>query len=138
MKFFSNHNGQTVAVPTSETDQSNLNSDSGRIISINYGWNRCKIDVQVDNPALLVLNDPWHPGWIAKIDGRETPVLRANIIFRGVMIEPGRHQVEFIYSPKRFRIGMIVSGLTLFTVLVLLGTITSKRFRNLLDSSSKQ
>jgi hypothetical protein len=126
--------GQAVAMPTSETGHSGLNLDSNRIISINYDWNQCDIEVQTDNPAMLVLNDSWHPGWIAKVDGREAPVLRANVIFRGVMITPGRHQVEFIYSPPRFRIGLIVCGATIFTVLVLLGIITGKKFRNLSDN----
>ena len=129
--------GPKSAVTAAEADQSNLDSDSGRVISIGYDWNRCDLDVQVDNPALLVLNDPWHPGWVARIDGREKPVLRANIIYRGVMIEPGRHQVEFIYRPKRFRIGMIVSGLTLFAVLILLGAIAGERFRNKSDKKSE-
>jgi hypothetical protein len=122
----STDNGQTAALPTTETDRSESDLDSGRIISINYDWNRCDIEVEADSSTLLVLNDPWHPGWIARVDGQETPVLRANVIFRGVMIKPGRHQVQFIYSPQRFRVGIIVSGITIFAVLVLLGMITKK------------
>jgi hypothetical protein len=125
----STDHGQAAAMPTTEKGHSDLNLDSDKIISINYDWNRCDIEVQADNPALLVLNDPWHPGWIAKVDGQKAPVLRANVIFRGVMIKPGRHQVEFIYSPRRFRIGLIVCGITIFSVLGLLGIITGKRFR---------
>ena len=127
--------GQAAKLPASETGGSVLNSDraGGKIISINYDWNRCDLDVQADRSAMLVLNDTWHPGWIAKVDGRETPIFRANVIFRGVMIEPGRHQVEFIYSPRRFHIGLIVSSITLFSLLAFLVITGGKRFRVLSD-----
>ena len=125
----STDHGQTGAMPTTETGLADPNLERGKIVSVNYDWNRCDLEVQTDSPSLLVLNDPWHPGWIAKVDGQKTPVLRANVLFRGVMIEPGRHHVEFIYSPRRFRIGLLVSGITICAVLVLLGILKGKRFR---------
>ena len=40
--------------------------------------------------ALLVLNDVWHPWWRATIDGVETEIMRANVIFRAVAVPPGK------------------------------------------------
>jgi hypothetical protein len=34
-----------------------------------------------------------------KVDGESRPVLRANLLFRGVEITPGRHRVEFEFRP---------------------------------------
>lgn len=49
----------------------------------------------------LVLNDPWHPWWEAEVDGHPAPLLKANVLFRAVRLEPGRHQVRFVFRPLR-------------------------------------
>lgn len=49
----------------------------------------------------VVLNDVWHPYWFAEVDGVETPILRANVMFRAVAIPEGRHEVTFRFKPLR-------------------------------------
>jgi hypothetical protein len=49
----------------------------------------------------LVLNDVWHPWWYASIDGREVPLLRANVTFRAVAVPAGTHRVVFRFRPFR-------------------------------------
>ena len=39
-----------------------------------------------DGRALLVLADTWFPGWNAKVDGREAPIVRTDQLLRGVVI----------------------------------------------------
>jgi hypothetical protein len=50
-------------------------------------------------PGYVVLNDPYQDWWTAEIDGTETPILRANGIFRAVHVPPGRHQIRFVFRP---------------------------------------
>jgi|GEM_PF-2364959 len=79
-----------------------------------------EVVVQADAPqgGTLVLLDSYDPGWVAEMDGRMVPVLRANALFRGVRLPPGRHVVRFRYEPGSFRVGASISlaalGLTLF------------------------
>lgn len=49
----------------------------------------------------LVLNDVWHPWWFATVDGAETQILRANVLFRAVAAPEGRHEVRFTFQPLR-------------------------------------
>jgi hypothetical protein len=60
-----------------------------------------EVVVEVDAPAggFLVLNDVWHPWWRATIDGRPAEILKANVLFRAVQVEPGRHTVRFTFHP---------------------------------------
>lgn len=64
-----------------------------------------EIDIEVDSPdgGWLVLNDIWHPWWFAQSepdrDGPELEVLRANVLFRAVVVAPGRHRVRFEFRP---------------------------------------
>ena len=49
--------------------------------------------------GLLVLHDSYYPGWIAEIDGKEAPILRADILFRAVEVPAGIHRVTFRFAP---------------------------------------
>jgi hypothetical protein len=66
-------------------------------------YTNTEVVVAVDAPAggMLVLNDVWHPWWRATIDGIETDILRANVIFRAVQIPPGKFTVRFTFEPFR-------------------------------------
>jgi uncharacterized membrane protein YfhO len=75
-----------------------------------------KIDATVDHPALLVLNDSDYPGWSVYIDGRRSHWLTANYMFRGVLLEPGRHLVRFAYEPQSFRVGAAISVAALMSL----------------------
>ncbi|MBV8159449.1 MAG: hypothetical protein JO265_00850 [Acidimicrobiia bacterium] len=54
----------------------------------------------VDSPTggFLRVSGQWDAGWRASVDGRRTTVLRADGIFRGVVVPRGRHTVRFSYA----------------------------------------
>lgn len=60
---------------------------------------RVAIDVAADRDGLLVLHDLYYPGWEARLDGKPAPMVKANILFRGVETPKGRHRVEFVFRP---------------------------------------
>ncbi len=62
--------------------------------------------------GLLVLNHSWAPGWTATVDGRETPVLRANYLARAVAVPAGEHAVRLVYAPRSFFAGLGVTSAT--------------------------
>jgi hypothetical protein len=79
---------------------------------------RVIVRTSADATAWLVLNDTWFPGWTARVDGTEVPILRANHAFRAVALTAGSHRVEFTFRPRGFDSG---AGITLATAgLVLL------------------
>jgi len=55
--------------------------------------------VETDRNSVLVLHDIFYPGWEAYVDGQRRPILRANLLFRGVEVSPGRHRIEFKFRP---------------------------------------
>jgi hypothetical protein len=64
-----------------------------------YGLTDVVVDVDAPSAGHVVLNDPYQPWWFAEVDGREVPVLRANVLFRAVAISPGMHRVRFVFRP---------------------------------------
>jgi hypothetical protein len=98
-----------------------------------YENHRISCEVEARMPGFLVLLDSFYPGWRAYVDGRETPILRANYAFRAVEIPEGEHRVEFVYEPMAAKAGIAVSSLAL-----LLGFGIAWRSRRKVPEPSKQ
>jgi len=80
---------------------------------LSYASQEVKIDAAAERPALLVLNDSDYPGWKVYVDGRRSHWITANYLFRGVLLQPGRHLVRFAYEPASFAAGAAISGVGL-------------------------
>jgi hypothetical protein len=89
---------------------------------------RVVLHADVKSPAFLVLADAAFPGWEAMVDGVPAPVLRANLMFRAIGLEPGSHEIVFAYRPTSWRWGLIISVGALGVLVLLLLTTFSPRF----------
>jgi hypothetical protein len=85
------------------------------------------VRLTAEGPGYLLLTDAYYPGWVATLDGRPTPILRADIMFRAVELPEGIHTVEFRFEPRPVTIGLWVSGLAWASVLL---TLLVLAFRN--------
>jgi hypothetical protein len=89
------------------------------------------IHVNSNDDGVLVLADSYYPGWHAHVDGKQTKILRANHFFRGVSVLAGRHVIEFKYDPQSFKLGLLVSLLTVFCILVISVSLLVRRSKDL-------
>lgn len=64
-----------------------------------YGQTEIVIAVEAPRGGVLLLNDVWHPWWFAEVDGEPARILRANGIFRAVLLPDGARQVTFRFEP---------------------------------------
>ncbi len=80
---------------------------------LSYQPERVVVSATARRASLLVLDDTWFPGWQARVDGRPATVARVDYLLRGVEIPPGSHRVEFDYEPASWRVGWIISLVTL-------------------------
>ena len=64
-------------------------------------YHNTDIEIEADAPGggFVVLNDVWHPWWRASVDGKPAEILKANVLFRAVVVPPGRHVVRFTFHP---------------------------------------
>ncbi len=77
--------------------------------------------METESPGLLVLGDTYYPGWKAYVDGKKTPIYPTDVALRSVYLEPGEHEVKFVYSPGSFKVGVLVSVLSLLALGVYAG-----------------
>ncbi len=81
------------------------------------------VEVESDAPGYLVLSDAWLPGWLASVDGEPAVLQRADVLFRAVALEAGRHRVAFTYRPASVLLGRWISilGVTIAALTWILG-----------------
>jgi hypothetical protein len=73
------------------------NAGSARLLR--YGNTEIVVRVEAPVGGILLLNDVWQPWWRASIDGIDTEILRANVIFRAVVCPRGGHVIRFSFHP---------------------------------------
>lgn len=86
-------------------------------------------DVKVSQPALLVLQQNYYPGWKVKVDGVSSIPVVVNYCMMSVLLPEGNHHVEFYYDTALLNALFIFSAiLYLFGVLsFLLSSFNSSR-----------
>ncbi|MBN1955429.1 MAG: YfhO family protein [Anaerolineae bacterium] len=75
-------------------------ADRSHAVVLRYQANQVELRAETSSAGLLVLTDPYYPGWQAFVDGQEVPILRVNHSLRGVFVPAGTHQVLFCYRPR--------------------------------------
>ncbi len=71
--------------------------------------NRVRVSVDAEQGGWLLLADTYFPGWHAQIDGVPVDIQPAYGVFRAVAVPAGAHEVEFLYQPLSFTIGLASS-----------------------------
>jgi len=87
--------------------------------------------VSAQNDKILFLSDTYYPGWKAYIDGRQTNIYRANYAFRAIVVPGGVHTGKFIYDPDSFKIGYMISFLSVGILAIFLFLLSISRKSNI-------
>ena len=59
--------------------------------------------------GLVFFGDSFHPGWRARLNDQEVPIIRADFGFMAVAVPPGEHQLIFEFHPSLFYLGLRIS-----------------------------
>lgn len=73
-----------------------------RVHSAEYAANSRTFRVSTDKPSYLVLRQQFHPAWIARVNGSDSAVARADFFNPAVLLPVGDNQVEFKFRPLSF------------------------------------
>lgn len=72
-------------------------------------------------PAVLVVASAAYPGWRGKIDGKPTPVIRANGVMLGVLLPGKAQRVSLVYAPDGYHVGLYLSLVALLLLSLVSG-----------------
>lgn len=99
---------RTTVLLAQASDQSPRRAGTAQLKS--YANTRISVDAEAPDGGWLVLTDIWHPWWEASVDGAPARIEQADVAFRAVRLPPGRHTVEFRFTPFTGLWRQIVAG----------------------------
>ncbi|MFC1711240.1 YfhO family protein [Patescibacteria group bacterium] len=77
------------------------------------------LETATDKDTILVIADSFYPEWKAKIDGKKTKIIPANLNQKAIILPKGNHHIELYYWPKSFIIGLIITSCSICIFLVI-------------------
>jgi hypothetical protein len=92
-------------------------SPSGSVSYRETGPAGAVIEVEVNEPAIVVIRTPYDPNWAATVDSRPVRVLPANYVIQAVPVGAGRHTIVMSYREPS--VGRGVAGSVLFLAALL-------------------
>jgi hypothetical protein len=114
-----------VLAPATGGTSSGSSADSIDAVSVRPG--SLDFVTRSANRRFVVVSEVWHPGWQASVDHRAASLYRTDVALLGLWLEPGEHTVSLRFLPPGRRTGVIASGCTLVSVLVLASTRRPRR-----------
>ncbi len=102
-----------------------------------FGIQHLKLKATATGTNLLFLSETYYqPGWKAFIDGKEEGIIRANYLFRGLVVPAGDHAIEMRFEPSGFALGKNLSLAVNLLVIVGFGAVGFFEWRE--RTASKQ
>jgi hypothetical protein len=100
--------------------EGSLNS---RIHFLDFKSGRFKVETYANQPAALVLQQCYYPGWKVILDGKTVEPFISNFCMMSVSLPAGNHEVEFFYDPTALRwlLGISTACLVSFISVLLFG-----------------
>jgi uncharacterized membrane protein YfhO len=85
--------------------------DAEASIKLNsYQANKLVYETNATTDQLAVFSEIYYPkGWVATIDGKESPYVNADYVLRAMVVPAGKHTVEFNFKPAVYVVGEKIS-----------------------------
>ena len=108
-----------------------FSKDSAAYVKLDkYGLDDISFKSSNSKDGLAVFSDIYYAqGWKAFIDGKETPIMRANYVLRTIKIPAGAHNIEFQFRPKSFYSGQTFALISSIALILLAITALVFTFR---------
>lgn len=107
MKALTNFNPKDTAIIEESLKQNlaaNPVKDSAAYIKLVYNDNDIiEYKSSSKSPEFAVFSEVYYDaGWVATIDGKESPIIRTNYVLRGLQVPAGDHKIVFEFKPVSF------------------------------------
>jgi len=89
-----------------------------KVMEYRENWYKIRYSAAAD--TVLRIAVPTSPGWTARADGTETPILPADYAFSGVMVPAGQHDLTLEFLPRYLAAGGALSAITALGLVFLL------------------
>lgn len=105
--------------PMEQTDGQVRRLRADTLQDVQFSDNRVSGTISLQEPKFLVLSMAYSDGWKAYVDGDERELQCANLMYAGLELESGEHEVTLVYETPYLRIGAYLSLLGLLMTVFL-------------------
>lgn len=85
----------------------------------NTNPNVVSLHLSTDAPAgFLVFSDIYYPDWKAYVNGKRVKIYCADYVLRAICIGKGESNIKLVYDSNAFKIGLIISLITIIFVIL--------------------
>ena len=105
----------------------NINALNRHVYDIKILPNQLQASVENKDPEFLFVSVPYSIGWRVFDGDKELEVLCADVAFMAVQLEPGQHEIRFIYRTPWLRIGTLITAVSLLCYVSILVIQRKKR-----------
>ncbi|RMG38309.1 MAG: hypothetical protein D6725_07430 [Planctomycetota bacterium] len=90
---------------------------AGRLVRVvHYSANEAVYEVDLEQPADVVVTELAYPGWVVEVDGRPAEWESPKGLFRSVHVPAGWHVLRWFYRPRSLIAGAVVTLLAAFVL----------------------
>ena len=82
------------------------------VTNVIFGSGKLQFEADSPKPTIAVIAQSYNRNWQARVDGKHTPVLRANHAFQAIAIPAGKSFVRLDYVDRAFWNGFSISALS--------------------------
>lgn len=100
-----------------------FSSSLGEVKLVQYQDEYVEIDCDIREECFFMMTDTFYPGWNVYVGEEQKEILRANHIFRGLKLYPGKYVLTFRYESLANRYGLYISFISFIIVLCLLAAL---------------
>ena len=123
-EVFSVLENESTSIENEILVEGNFNSNSeikniDPVEIINSNTDKIKIVADAQDRGVLVLTDNYYKGWRVYVNGEHKEIVPVFGSLKGVIIERGINNVEFVYWPEFFTLSIIISILSFIVVWVI-------------------
>ncbi|MBK7242280.1 MAG: hypothetical protein IPH98_00270 [Saprospiraceae bacterium] len=124
---------QTAIVASSfQSDIKSTQFDAqGTISLISSTPNKLVYESNCATDQFAVFSEVWYGpdlGWTVSIDGKETPLIRANYVLRSCNVPSGKHQIILEFKPRSYHLGTTLSMICSLLLIGFMGFVGYKEW----------
>ena len=97
---------------------------------VEMGINTVSGKVNLSKERFMVFSIPYSDGWTAYVDGEEAELSRANVMYMGIMLEAGEHEIRLEYCTPGVKTGAVITVVSDVILIGLLLRWRKKRKQN--------
>lgn len=91
---------------------------SGLVRVLHYDPHEVSLEIEAANDSFLVTSEAYYPGWRARVDEADKPLVVTNVAFRGLPVPAGRHRVTMRFEPAILRWSAVISAAAWLAILL--------------------